>query len=204
MAKSESTGLPLDLSRSLLVIIIPGAVATTPWILLLSLKYESLIKFYDDHEVTGNVVLFVLAVLVGSIIENLGTIFEVRWDMERESTLNVTENWYKYLSRVNEHEPVGYNYLSSMATTLYFELSMMFALPSLFIGLALVFEIDAHLWPVGTALLAFGIGALLCAFYFYRWAKDSHQVLCKTRLEINKRLDAAPSSHSQETVQGAR
>jgi len=100
MAKAESPGLPLDLSRSLLVIIIPGAVATTTWVLFLSLQYQSVLTFYDAHEVTGNVVLFVLSVLCGSIIENFGTSIEVGWDSERESALHVSDNWYKYLARV--------------------------------------------------------------------------------------------------------
>src|SRR5260370_14554158 len=106
MSKPESTGLPLDLSRSLLVIIIPGAVATTAWGLLLCFQYPSVIAFYGSHEVTGNIVLFVVAVLCASVIENFGTNIEVKWYRQRRTHFDVTENWYNYSATVTQHEPV--------------------------------------------------------------------------------------------------
>jgi hypothetical protein len=79
-----------------------------------------------------------------------------------------------------------------MATTMYFELGMMFAMPSFFVGLAFVLEIDAHLWPRGAAYLVFFIAALGSAYWFHRWATDTHEVLCTTRLKINHLLDKTP------------
>jgi hypothetical protein len=77
---------------------------------------------------------------------------------------------------------------------MYFELAMMFATPSLFVGLSIVFELKIHIWRPGAAAIIFGIIALGSGYYFHKWAKDSHEVLCRTRRQINDRLDKAGTS----------
>jgi hypothetical protein len=196
MSKSEGGAIPLDLSRSLIVIIIPGAVALTPLGLWLTALYPSLIAFYEAHQATSNVVVFVSSVLAGLVIENIMTWLEVRWDREREKTYEVAENWYKYLARVTEHEPAGYGYLRRMWTTLYFELAMLVAAPVLLIGLAIVLRWEPAPFNNCLARIALALLGIASGCFFYSAAKDSHGVLCKTRMEINTRLDARETSET--------
>jgi hypothetical protein len=203
MAKSEGTGTPLDLSYSLIVIVIPGAFALAPFGLGSCILFPKLFEFYDEHQATANVVLFAFAVLVGLIFENLGTHFEVRWDDDLEDQYAVQENWYGYLARVTEHEPVAYDYIKRMVTNLYFELSMTFAIPCCLVGLALVLAWEPA--PLNSYLVRVPLLALGLAFtwFFYVSARSSHEVLCKTRREVNKRLDvqaAAASGKSTDSL----
>ena len=58
------------------------------------------------------------------------------WDREREAQFQIMENWYPYLARSVSPEPVGYRYLSRLATMFYFELSMLIATVPFSLGAA--------------------------------------------------------------------
>ncbi|MEO8379092.1 MAG: hypothetical protein ABI779_05470 [Acidobacteriota bacterium] len=178
--------MPTDLSRSALTILIPGAVAVAPWLLAL-VQYTRATLGFDSYTSLGNLVLFGAAAVVGTILQEFGSFVEVRWDREREDALAVHENWYSYLSRILEHEPVGYRYLSRLATTLYFELSMMFATPTFLAGATLLAMLrfpGSRMWIVIAGIVTLGVSVL-----FFRWqARETHKTLCETRRELNKRL----------------
>src|SRR5262245_48225652 len=120
--------MPMTLTRSILGVLIPGLVAITPWLLLL-VQTTSATLGYDKYVVLANALVFSFAAVVGTVLESIGSGFEASWDREREQAFSVRENWYAYLARSFDNEPVGYRYLSRLVTTLYFELSMMMAAP---------------------------------------------------------------------------
>jgi hypothetical protein len=132
--------------------------------------------------------------LAGLVIENIITRFEIMWDGDREHRYQVEANWYNYLARTMEHEPVGYEYLKRMWTTLYFELAMLFAAPVFLIGLAIVLRWEPPPFDNLVTRIVLAVMGALSGWFFYFAAKDSHGVLCKTRLEINMRLDAREAS----------
>jgi len=101
---------------------------------------------------------------------------------------------------VTQHEPVAYDYIKRMVTNLYFELSMTFAIPSCLIGLAAVLSWEPP--PFNSYLARIPLLALGLAFtwFFYISARASHEVLCKTRREVNKRLDARAAAANDESV----
>jgi hypothetical protein len=180
--------LPFTLTRSILVVILPGLVASAPWVLLAAKEWPELSQLYREFPTPANAVLLALIVVLGTTFEGLGSFLEDRWDDELEDECQVDRNWYRYLARVCEHEPVGFHYLSSFVTSLYFELSMMFASLILFIGLAalcLVSGIWAARWfSLLLALVGLGVS------YYYRWqARTSHRVLCETRQALNREMD---------------
>jgi hypothetical protein len=157
-----------------------------PWLLAL-VQYTKATLGFDSNTSLGNLVLFGAAAVAGTVLQELGTFVEVRWDREREEALAVDENWFSYLSRTLEHEPVGYRYLSRLATTLYFELSMMVATPVFFAGATVL---AVRRFPDLSILLSVsGMAALGISLAFFRWqARTTHETLCKTRRELNKRL----------------
>jgi hypothetical protein len=178
--------MPTTLTRSLLVILIPGLIASAPWLIVLFQHLPDALQLLNEHESVGNAALFAIAAVTGSVIEGLASYLEVWWDRVRERDYDVTEQWFTYLSRQLDPEPVGYRYLSRMVTTLYFELCMAFAaaLCALGIGFAL-----AHIYPSHAcrSLLVGALVALGFFFYFAKEASDTHKLLCKTRKEMNVR-----------------
>jgi hypothetical protein len=175
--------MPLTVTRSLLVILIPGLVALAPWLLWLIEDFEKPETYYKDYPQLVWAGLFAVSVIAGSVLEGINSWIEVMWDDRKQRRgRDVKGDWYEYLSRVCPSEPVGHGYLSRMVTTMYFELAMCWALLSFGIGATVVFKLSC----AKTALTIL-IAVLLAGWMFYS-AKESHDVLCETRREINKRL----------------
>ena len=180
--------MPTTLTRSLLVVLVPGLVACAPWAFLLVKEWPEAASVYERFELPAQAVLFAVIVVVGAVFENLGTRLEVYWDRKREEELRVRENWYAYLARVFEAEPVCFRYISRMVTKMYFELSMMWASLSLCLGLGMLFLTSTAAYNVSIAVLLVILG-FVAFWLFRREAKDTHEVLCRARLELNRRLD---------------
>lgn len=179
--------MPVTLTRSILVVIIPGLVALAPWALWGTSKIEGFEGLYKAYATLINASLIGFAIIVGSIVEGALTHLEVKWDKEREAEYAVKENWFGYLAKQCSAEPVGFRYLSRMATTLYFELSMCVAAPVSLLGLAvLAYDHAPCLWAWLSALCV--VLAFAAAYFFFWQAKCTHKVLCEARKEINARL----------------
>ena len=177
--------MPTTLTRSLLVVLIPGVIAIAPWILVL-LQYTSATFGLDRYRGVAYALLFACAAVTGSMFEGLASFVEVRWDKERESTFAVHENWYVYLTRMLEPEPVGYRYLSRLATIFHFELSMLLAVPIFFFGSGLLAALRFRTYSY--AIAAVSVVAVVGSFFYFKWqARTTHEVLCRTRSEINAR-----------------
>ena len=192
--------MPMTLTRSLLTILIPGLIAIAPWLLLL-VQYTSATLGFKENLTLANALVFTTAAVVGSLFEAAGSTREVAWDEERNEALAVKENWYIYLSRQLEREPVGYRYLSRLVTTLYFELAMMFAAPIFFAGACLLasfrFAANAPFMIIGSLMLIVSVAA-----YFRAQARCTHEVICKTRAQINARTLPANNSFNPMPLRG--
>jgi hypothetical protein len=181
--------MPFTLTRSLLVIILPGLVALAPWALWLASKIDRFDDLYRTYGVLANALLVGMAILIGSVAESALSSLEVRWDRERDIAYHVTENWYEYLALQPAHEPVGFRYISRTVTTLYFELSMMVAAPIALVGLSVLAFDKTHPWPwIAPLVLVVLAGA--ATIFFYNNARATHLVLCEVRREIVKRMKA--------------
>jgi hypothetical protein len=172
--------VPLTLTRSVMVILVPGVVALAPWLLLTVRTWPRLMEAYAAYEAASNAMLFATVVVVGSVLEGFASWIEVRWDQEREKEFEVRKHWIAYLSRVGP-EPVGHRYISRMVTTLYFELSMLFATPLFFFGSAVL----AQRWGAPLALpVSVAAVALVAIIYFRLQARSTHKVLCEVRRDL--------------------
>ena len=180
--------MPMTLTRSLLTILIPGLVAIAPWLLAAALY--SPVKFgLPGHPTLGNAFIFAIVAVIGTPCEGLGTVLESRWD-KKLPDLAVQENWITYLAHRFEKEPVGFRYISRLVTSLYFELSMLFAVPIFFLG-SLV--LSWFRFPDHRLLAAFITFLLIASSIFYlRWqARNTHILLCETRRDLNARWKAS-------------
>jgi hypothetical protein len=179
--------MPMTLTRSLLTVILPGMVAVAPWFLVAMMANSDLRLLYTKYQVPFHVAAFGVAVLLGSIFEEIGCYLERRWDTDIEeggepgpSESWLIKDWYAYLGMCfGDSEPVGYRYASRKVTSLYFEIAMMFAAPCCFAGLAMLFvALQGHLSHLSILFFVFAaLGFLL----FSKMARDTHQLLCELR-----------------------
>lgn len=184
--------MPFTLTRSLLVVLVPGLVALAPWMLLVVSQTEHVDDLYKNYATLIHASLVGAAIILGSMIEGALSHLEVKWDKERDEEYQVRENWFSYLAQQCDNEPVGFRYISRMQTTMYFELAMMTAAPIFLVGVSvLVFQYFLVYQFVAAALfLAF---ALLSAWHLYREAKCTHEVLCVARKELIARMASSKS-----------
>jgi hypothetical protein len=179
--------MPVTLTRSLLVVIIPGLIAIAPWVLWLASKIDGIGELYESYATLIHALMLGLAIIVGSILEGLLSRLEVAWDKEREKRYQVRKNWFDYLAHQFNAEPVGFRYLARLATSMYFELAMMAASALALLGVALLLIEHAEgAWKAASLILL--LFAVLAAQFFFNQAKATHEVLCEGRKEINARL----------------
>lgn len=180
--------LPMTPTRYLLGVLVPGALATMPWLALARRHFGS--SMTDAIE---SVMTIAIVATVGGLLESVGTCVEHRWDQEGNDRTDRNDHWYQYLCRKHEKEPVAYRYISHLVAKMYFELSMMIAVPAFAVGLVcLLRELACGIVPA----LFVGL-ALLIAFFLHRQARCGYEALCKVRREIARRdkdgrVEAAP------------
>jgi hypothetical protein len=184
--------MPLTLTRSFFAIILPGVIVAAPWILYGLQEVAGLADLYKTYAAPANICAFALVVLVGAMIEAVGTYIEKLWDIAAGRAICpdsaetwLEKDWYDYLSRqFGDNEPVAYRYLSRKVTELYFELGMMWAGPVGLLGMIMVMR--PH---ISSIFLCLSIALIsIVALLFYKFARDTHEVLYDTRWRINRRL----------------
>ena len=180
--------MPVTLTRTILVILIPGGIALISWILffLMEIDTKSADSFYQTYTWPLHLCFFAAIVIAGTVLEGISTHLEVRWDGEREAELSVRENWYSYLTCSVPNEPVAFRYITRMVTSMYFELGMMWSSLSFGIGLAAIIcsskPSSYQCWAMLSIILS-----VLSVIYFYWQAKTSHKVLCEVRKQFVER-----------------
>jgi hypothetical protein len=171
--------MPLTLTRSILGILVPGVVASAPWLLLL-LKQPQIQTLYKSLELPFSVLLLVTSVVAGALCDGIGSHIEASLDAERESAYDIKKNWYAYLAKTPQSEPVGFRYISRLATTLNFELSMLTAMPMFLLGCS-VWWGSSDAVPVASCLIL-----IVASVGYFRWqVRCTHEVLCETRQQLN-------------------
>ena len=180
--------MPTDLSRSLLTILIPGLIAIAPWLLLVVQRTNATLGF-GEYPTIANALVFSCVVVVGSFCEGMGTLIESRWDTMRCKTLDVYGDWYAYLA--STESPVGNRYLSRLVTSMYFELSMFFAVPPFiagctYLGILRFPELNNLILGAGA------ITILLSLRYFWWQAYRTHDALCVTRQKLRELSKKTP------------
>jgi len=80
--------LPLNLTRSVLTILIPGAVASAPWLLWALIELDPIGNYYLQYAFPIYVFSFVVAVVIGSTINTVVSYVELTWDNNLGSARN--------------------------------------------------------------------------------------------------------------------
>lgn len=183
--------MPLTLSRSFLVNVLPGFVAIAPWIILVAVHFPQFATLYEKFSTVVNGALVGAAILVGAVLETAMGYLENRWDEKVPTEAGLEEDWYEYLSiEVEKDRPIGFEYISRQVTSLYFELTMIPASFLFFVGVGLLprvmFHAPSAIYPIlGT------LAAIASAWMFKKTARHSFDILFRTRKELVSRIKKA-------------
>jgi hypothetical protein len=170
-------------------VLVPGIVALSPWVLALVQHTDATFGF-KGYPTLAHSLFFASVIVAGVVCDGLGSFIEAKWDDMRNNDFEVEENWYKYLSMVFEREPVGYRYLSRLVTALYFELSMLFAVPLFLLGACVLAWLRFPTFRVASIICTV-LGIVGVALFFLWQAYTTHGVICTTRRELMRRVCAS-------------
>ena len=186
--------MPITLTRSILVILLPGALTAAPFMFYVLYSNPEYLAWYKEHENEAYFFVFSFAVIIGSIYEGISSLVEVKLDNRlRTSFPNIEQEWYDYLCHQYSPEPVAFRYMSRRATTMYFEFSMAYAMPIIGIGSYInLARVDYFQnWYEGLPVVFLFVAL---AYYFFRQAMENHLVLSRVRYELYKRYNSSEKS----------
>lgn len=167
--------------RFMAAVIVPGAVALVPWLLMAGKAYPDFGEWLFDNNSLSNATLLISIFCAGMIVENLGSRLEVRLDQEHAIDKSA---WTAYLCQP-QGSLVGHSYISSLVTRLKFELGLVFALPVAAVGLCIFAFCQNGMPHVPTAFLV--PSGFFGALYLRGEAAHSVRKLNETRSILHVR-----------------
>lgn len=187
-----SSAVKSDALRPVATIVAPGAVAVTPYIVVLGHYVPVVSRFWTEHETAFAFVVALTILIVGFLLEELGALIEVVWD-ERLSRRYDFHSvvWRVYLQLRLKDEVIGQRYLREILTRMKFELSMAPALLACTAGLNWGNAIY-DTWSRCTITVLSLILLALAGFFLWE-SYQSAELLSRTRRAIvdAMRLDSA-------------
>lgn len=178
-----SSAFKSEVFRPLVTLVVPGATASAPYVLLARAKHPAIGVFWNDHTTAALLIIAIAAIALGHILETLGSRIEARWDARLDKISGKHRGeWYRYLRLTLVAEPIGQRYLRTVTLALKFELAMIVALPVMYVGV-LWLETEMDLWTTA-GLVWLGIGVLVLCLYLLYESFSSAQVLARVRREL--------------------
>lgn len=172
-----------EVFRPLVTLVVPGATALAPYVILLRVRQFEVRQFWNDHTTSAFLVTALAAITVGLILEGVGARIETAWDARLDKQVKGhTDTWYKYLRLTLVSEPIGQRYLRTITLALKFELAMAAALPLMYVGLLwLDRSIDLFGWK-GAFIIGMLVAVLTAYLLYESWS--SSKVLSRVRQEL--------------------
>lgn len=170
-----------EVFRPLVTLVIPGAIAHAPYILVVAHYFPQTVQFWNEHPSAFVSILVISVLAVGLVLENLGSVIE--WNVfdeildRREGTHKI--EWEEYLKLWLKDEIVGQRYLRQSLTRLKFELSMAPALFFFLCGLLWTNRLY-HLWQTSRFIWLAGVIVILMVLMLME-AYRSSKNLARTR-----------------------
>lgn len=197
-----SSTLKNEIFRPLVALVVPGFITLTPYLFVTIAYYPDLKIFLEKSPYPSTGILFIIALAIGLILEDIGSRIECYWDslinrpIEHstscpdnssktcpiKSLKNIEDNWDNYLKLELKDEIIGQRYLKTILTRVKFELSM---------GPALFISAIGFLWlnsktEIMTPYSCFAIFSLiiLLGIYIIYESYEGANVLKRTRQTI--------------------
>lgn len=175
-----ASALKTEILRPLTTLIIPGALAVSPYVALLWIHHPALARFADSHPTLSGTLLLLLTVAAGHLLEDAGSALERRWDAwrERGNPDHREARWLPYLQLRIPEDRVGQRYLRTLLVRMKFELSLFWALLVFLPGFWMV-RMQVGFWSTGLTAAFTGSILLLMA-----WVARESYLSCASLDEV--------------------
>jgi hypothetical protein len=179
------TALKPDVYRTVAIVLVPGFVASAPWVVGVMWPDLQCASTWTAALVPISVTMLAIVLATGIVLEDIGSRIETFMDKRLRVTLaDFEQTWWEYLRLPCDGEVVAQRYLRSTLTRFKFELSMVPAATICAVGI-FVAQLLGH--GIGWAK-TLGLTVLLAALapFLYLEAKASVALLSRVRKEIVK------------------
>ncbi len=115
-----------EVLRPLITLVVPGTIATGPFVLVTGHYVPAVEAFWTIHPTAFSVLLGLMILTVGFVIDDVATNIEAKcWDplIAKHDKAHL-DNWKRYLKLQLSGEIVGHRYLRTKLTQMKFELAM--------------------------------------------------------------------------------
>ncbi|WP_189449601.1 hypothetical protein [Cognatilysobacter xinjiangensis] len=199
-----SSPLKPDVFRVVVVILLPGMLAAFPWAAWFIWPALLQVTTWQDAGVIVGASVLALSLVVGMIIEDVGSEIEVKYVDRyvcRTKSLaysDFDQQWMSYLFTTSAERFVAQRYVRAMVTRLKFELSMIPACTSAAFAIALAWVKDVGFdWQTTLGLV---IATAAIAIYMLDQARKGAWQLHEIRMEICRRELGIPLSSGGEKL----
>lgn len=175
-----ASALKTEILRPLTTLIIPGALAVSPYVALLWIRHPTLARFADSHPTLSGTLLVLLTLAAGHLLEDAGSALERHWDArrERDNPGHREARWLPYLQLRIPEDRVGQRYLRTLLVRMKFELSLFWALLAFLPGFWMV-RMQVGFWSTGLTAAFTGFLLLLMA-----WVARESYLSCASLDEV--------------------
>ena len=173
-----------DFFRALTTLIIPGAIAVSTWTIQLVLTFKPLRNAVEQNHVETAFMVFIAAVFIGLVIEDVGARIENFLDGRADDRTQGRhrQEWYEYLKTAFVCEPIGRRYIRTLVTRLKFELGTA-------IGIVIADSGLLALWVAGFSscrltLIVLLLSLVVASYLAFLEAPASHRLLATARTKM--------------------
>lgn len=188
--------IKFDVNRILLQLFIPGIFAAVPFFLIAINGNDSCREYFSKSEGMSTTILIILALTIGLILEDLGSLIEYWFDKKNKNKYSkkitesppstprdTDEEWKKYLQLQSSEETdrIAQKYLRTILVRLKFEISFCVSLFLMVIGLIILNIQICFIAIFWKFLIVCLVIPLSVAAYLFWEAKNSTELLIKVR-----------------------
>jgi hypothetical protein len=176
-----------EVFRPLVTVVIPGAIALFPYVLLANHLFPALDVYRGEHEPIYLTIVVLLTIAFGVLIGDIGSYVEVLFDKFLAKDFpKAGSEWYQYLQLPNSGT-IGHGYLSAALLHLRFELAMGIAFIPFFAGMLIV---NGHkLWFSNGAMWLMGLSLFVAFFILMYAAYTTSELMIQVRANMLKPKD---------------
>ena len=183
-----------EVLRPLATVFVPGMLAVSPYVIVAQHYVPRVLTFWHDHDAAFTAIIVACMLAAGLLLEDLGALLESQLidpRLEHKDPDHIAV-WRQYLQLRIKDEYVGQRYLRTIVTRLKFELAMLPAIISLWLGLLWVQCIHS-VWTTRSFFVLSGFLASI-GLYLFIEARLSAGLLSSTRKLLVSALAAADNA----------
>lgn len=188
------SGLKSELFRPLVTLVVPGAIAIAPYVIVVQHYIPDVGAFWTHHSSAFVGIVIVAIVAAGMVLEDIGAQLETFWDKRnRKRDADEENRWNRYLALNTQDQIIGQRYLRTLSMRMKFELS---ATPALLLHSAGLYWVH-YVCPgtfsrCGISSLCLGLAAV--GAYMAYESYCSTRVLARVRKVIVDAIESTPAT----------